>query len=122
MTLAEDRVAPARALWLAFLTGFGFFILGYGGILLSGHGRMIGLIWPAAILFCVIWLVIAVALRYSSLSALIASVITPIVLWWFGQAALATLATGLTLLLFFMHRENIKRLMAGTEGKIGQKA
>src|ERR1700759_390863 len=47
MTLAEDRVAPGRALWLAFLTGFGFFILGYGGILLSGHGRMIGLIWPA---------------------------------------------------------------------------
>jgi glycerol-3-phosphate acyltransferase PlsY len=97
--------------WLGFKGGKGVAV--YIGIL-------IGLIWPAAVLFCLIWL--AVALRYSSLSALIASVITPIVLWWFGQAALATLATGLTLLLFFMHRENIKRLMAGTEGKIGQKA
>ena len=64
----------------------------------------------------------AFALRYSSLSALTASVITPIVLWLVGQTALATLFAVLTLLLIFMHRENIKRLMAGTEGKIGQKA
>ena len=83
---------------------------------------LIGLFWPAAMLFCGIWLALAFALRYSSLSALIASVITPIFLWWFGHAALAVLFAVLTLLLIFMHRENIRRLMAGTEGKIGQKA
>jgi glycerol-3-phosphate acyltransferase PlsY len=99
--------------WLGFKGGKGVAV--YIGIL-------IGLIWPAAILFCVIWLAVAFALRYSSLSALIASVITPIALWWYGQAALAALSAGLTLLLIFMHRENIKRLMAGTEGKIGQRA
>jgi glycerol-3-phosphate acyltransferase PlsY len=55
-------------------------------------------------------------------SALVASVITPLFLWWFGHAALAALFAVLTLLLIFMHRENIKRLLAGTEGKIGQKA
>ena len=85
-------------------------------------GILIGLFWPAAILFCAIWLALAFALRYSSLSALIASVITPIFLWWFGHAALAVLFAVLTLLLIFMHRENIRRLIAGTEGKIGQKA
>jgi glycerol-3-phosphate acyltransferase PlsY len=99
--------------WLKFRGGKGVAV--YIGIL-------IGLIWPAAILFCLIWLALAFALRYSSLSALTASVITPIVLWLVGHTALATLFAALTLLLVYMHRENIKRLMAGTEGKIGQKA
>jgi acyl phosphate:glycerol-3-phosphate acyltransferase len=99
--------------WLKFRGGKGVAV--YIGIL-------VGLLWPMAILFCVIWLAMAFALRYSSLSALTASVITPIVLWWVGQTALATVFATLTLLLIYMHRENIKRLMAGTEGKIGQKA
>jgi glycerol-3-phosphate acyltransferase PlsY len=99
--------------WLKFRGGKGVAV--YIGIL-------IGLFWPAAIVFCAIWLVLAFALRYSSLSALTASVITPLFLWWFGHSALAALFAVLTLLLIFMHRENIKRLLAGTEGKIGQKS
>ena len=83
-------------------------------------GILIGLFWPAAIVFCVIWLTTAIVTRYSSLSALVASVVTPIFLWWFGHPALASLFAVLTLLLFYMHRENIKRLQAGTEGKIGK--
>ncbi|HET7886282.1 MAG TPA: glycerol-3-phosphate 1-O-acyltransferase PlsY [Bradyrhizobium sp.] len=98
--------------WLKFKGGKGVAV--YIGIL-------IGLFWPAAVLFCAIWLITAVLSRYSSLSALIASLITPIVLWWFGHAALAALFALLTLLLYYMHRANISRLMAGTEGKIGQK-
>jgi len=100
-------------IWLKFRGGKGVAV--YIGIL-------IGLLWPAAVLFCAIWLVMAVVLRYSSLSALTASVITPIFLWWFGQPALATLFAVLTLLVFYAHRENIKRLRDGTEGKIGQRA
>jgi glycerol-3-phosphate acyltransferase PlsY len=49
----------------------------------------------------------------------VASFVTPIFLWWFGHLALASLFAVLTLLLFYMHRENIKRLQAGTEGRIG---
>jgi acyl phosphate:glycerol-3-phosphate acyltransferase len=74
------------------------------------------------LVFCLIWLAVAVITRYSSLSALIASLVTPILLWWFGQLSLAALFAVLTLLVFFVHRENIKRLLAGTESKIGQKA
>jgi glycerol-3-phosphate acyltransferase PlsY len=99
--------------WLKFRGGKGVAV--YIGIL-------IGLFWPAAVVFCLIWLALAVALRYSSVSALVAGVITPLFLWWFGHAALAALFAVLTLLLIVMHRENIKRLIAGTEGKIGQKA
>ena len=84
-------------------------------------GVLIGLFWPAAIAFCLIWLATAFITRYSSLSALIASVVTPVFLWWFGQPALAALSVILTLLLFYKHHENIMRLLAGTESKIGKK-
>jgi acyl phosphate:glycerol-3-phosphate acyltransferase len=97
--------------WLKFKGGKGVAV--YIGVL-------IGLFWPAAVVFCVVWLATAVTSRYSSLSALVASFITPIFLWWFGHPALASLFAVLTLLLFYMHRENIKRLQAGTEGRIGQ--
>ena len=99
--------------WLKFRGGKGVAV--YIGIL-------IGLFWPAAILFCVIWLAMAFALRYSSASALVASIVTPLFLLWFGQPTLALLSAVLTLLLIYMHRENIRRLLAGTEGKIGQNA
>ena len=98
--------------WLKFRGGKG--VATYIGVL-------IGLFWPAAVVFCVMWLATAVTTRYSSLSALIAAFITPLFLWWFGHPALASLFVVLTLLLFYAHRENIKRLQAGTEGKIGEK-
>jgi glycerol-3-phosphate acyltransferase PlsY len=98
--------------WLNFRGGKGVAV--YIGVL-------IGLFWPAAVVFCVLWLATAVTSRYSSLSALVASFVTPIFLWWFGHPALASLFAVLTLLLFYMHRENIRRLQAGTEGRIGQK-
>ena len=96
--------------WLKFNGGKG--VATYIGVL-------IGLFWPAAVVFCVIWLATAATTRYSSLSALIAAFITPLFLWWFGHPALASLFVVLTLLLFYKHSENIKRLQAGTEGRIG---
>ena len=97
--------------WLKFKGGKGVAV--YIGVLL-------GLFWPAAAMFGVIWLTTAFVTRYSSLSALVASFVTPIFLWAFGYLELAALFAVLTLLLFYMHRENIKRLQAGTEGKIGK--
>ncbi|MBR0894692.1 glycerol-3-phosphate 1-O-acyltransferase PlsY [Bradyrhizobium tropiciagri] len=98
--------------WLKFRGGKG--VATYIGVLL-------GLFWPAALIFVVIWLGTAYTTRYSSLSALIAAFVTPLFLWFFGHNALASLFAVLTVLLFYMHRENIKRLQAGTEGKIGEK-
>src|SRR5882757_2223498 len=87
--------------WLKFRGGKGVAV--YIGVL-------IGMFPPAAVVFCVLWLATAFTTRYSSLSALVASFITPIFLWWFGHPALSSLFVVLTLLLFYMHRENIKRL------------
>jgi glycerol-3-phosphate acyltransferase PlsY len=98
--------------WLNFRGGKGVAV--YIGVL-------IGLFWPAAVVFCVLWLATAATSRYSSLSGLVAGFVTPIFLWWFGHPALAALFAVLTLLLFYVHRENIKRLQAGTEGRIGEK-
>jgi acyl phosphate:glycerol-3-phosphate acyltransferase len=99
-------------IWLQFRGGKG--VATYIGVLL-------GLFWPAAAMFGAIWIATAFTSRYSSLSALVASFVTPIFLWFFGHPALASLFAVLTLLLFWTHRENIKRLQTGSEGKIGQK-
>jgi glycerol-3-phosphate acyltransferase PlsY len=98
--------------WLNFKGGKG--VATYIGVL-------IGLFWPAAVVFCVMWIATALTTRYSSLSALIAAFVTPLFLWWFGHPALASLFVVLTLLTFYKHLENIRRLQAGTEGKIGEK-
>jgi glycerol-3-phosphate acyltransferase PlsY len=99
--------------WLKFKGGKG--VATYIGVL-------IGLYWPAAIVFILIWLLTAALSRYSSLAALIASALTPLSLWLFVKPAEAALFMVLTVMLWIMHRANIARLMAGTEGKIGKKA
>src|ERR1700737_761001 len=99
-------------LWLGFKGGKGAAV--YIGVL-------IGLFLPGAVVFCLLWIATAATTRYSSLSALVASFVTPLFLWWFGHPALASLCAVLTLLLFYMHRENIRRLQAGTEGRIREK-
>ena len=82
-------------------------------------GVLLGLAWPAAIVFCAIWLAVAALTRYSSLAALIASAATPVFLWWQGDRLIAQAFLLLTVLLWIMHRANIARLLRGDESKIG---
>lgn len=98
--------------WLGFKGGKG--VATYIGVL-------IGLFWPAALVFCAAWLATAVVSRYSSLSGLTASLVTPIFLLVMAHPALAALFALMTVLLWIMHRGNIARLMNGTESKIGSK-
>jgi glycerol-3-phosphate acyltransferase PlsY len=97
--------------WLGFKGGKG--VATYIGCLL-------GLYWPAALAFCAVWLAIAFTFRISSLSALTASVVVPLGLflggWASGQLTLVLVA--LAALVWFRHKENILRLLAGTEPKI----
>jgi glycerol-3-phosphate acyltransferase PlsY len=85
-------------------------------------GLLIAFAWPVALGFCAAWLVVAFATRYSSLSALVASAVTPAMLWAYGQPREALLFAALAAMLWVTHRDNIGRLMAGTEGKIGATA
>ena len=97
--------------WLRFRGGKG--VATYIGLLL-GFG-----LWPAWLAFCLIWLTVAAATRYSSLAALLASAATPALLWWHGERSEAELFLLLTALLWIMHRANIARLFRGAETKIG---
>jgi acyl phosphate:glycerol-3-phosphate acyltransferase len=84
-------------------------------------GCLIGLKPVVALGFAAVWLVVAAVTRYSSLSALVASLLTPVALWGLGERQMAEIFVILTALLWWKHRENIRRLIAGTEGRIGQK-
>jgi acyl phosphate:glycerol-3-phosphate acyltransferase len=84
-------------------------------------GVLIGLKPLAALIFVALWLGLAFTTRYSSLSALVASAASPVVLWLLGEPGMAAMAVILVALLWWKHSENISRLLAGTEGKIGQK-
>jgi glycerol-3-phosphate acyltransferase PlsY len=84
-------------------------------------GCLFGFAWPAGLAFCAIWLLVAKLSRYSSLSALVASAVSPLVLWALGLPAQALALAVMAAILWIKHSENIARLRAGTEGRIGQK-
>ncbi|MDB5594517.1 MAG: glycerol-3-phosphate acyltransferase [Hyphomicrobiales bacterium] len=84
-------------------------------------GCLFGLYWPAGLVFVAAWLAVAALTRYSSAAALVASLAAPVALLLFGHRPEAELFVALAALLWLRHAENIRRLLAGTEGKIGQK-
>jgi glycerol-3-phosphate acyltransferase PlsY len=82
-------------------------------------GSLLALSWPVGLIFCAVWLVIAFAQKMSSLAALTAATTAPIFAFVVVSEWLAGAVAVMALLLFFQHRANIARLMAGTEPKIG---
>lgn len=84
-------------------------------------GCALGLKPLVALVFALVWLGSAFLTRYSSLSALLASLATVAAFFLLGERQMGELAIVLVLLLWWAHRSNIVRLVKGTEGKIGQK-
>ncbi len=84
-------------------------------------GTLLALSFPVGLATCLTWLVVAGATRYSSLAALLAAASSPIWAWALGAPTLVALALVLTALIVWRHRENIARLRAGTESRIGRK-
>jgi glycerol-3-phosphate acyltransferase PlsY len=97
--------------WIGFKGGKG--VATYLGVAL-------GLYWPAGLTFCVVWLLVAINTRYSSLAALIGSAATVGALAITGQWPLAALFLLLTVLLYIRHISNIGRLVNGEETRIGE--
>jgi len=98
--------------WLGFKGGKG--VATYIGVLLGLAPLMV-------LAFAVIWLGMAKISRYSSLSALVATAIIPVLLYAAGNEKVALLFTAMTVITWVKHRANIQRLLAGTESKIGDK-
>ena len=98
--------------WLGFKGGKG--VATYLGVLL-------GLVPFMLAVFAAIWLAVAFISRYSSLSALVAMVATPVVLWFSGNEKVALLFAVMSAISWWKHRANIVRLINGTESRIGSK-
>ena len=98
--------------WLGFKGGKG--VATFLGILLA-------FAWPVGLAACVTWLASAFATRISSLSALIAAGSSPLWMLLLGRGDAMLMGAALVIVIFWRHRENIRRLNAGTEPRIGQK-
>lgn len=98
--------------WLSFKGGKG--VATYIGVLL-------GLVPIMVLVFAAIWLAMAKITRYSSLSALIATAIIPMVLYATVSEKVALLFAAMTVISWVKHRANIQRLLSGTESRIGEK-
>ena len=106
-------IGHLHPVWLKFKGGKG--VATFLGLVVALH-------WPSALVFIAAWLASAFVTRYSSAGALVASLAVPVSLLLFGLESEAELFVALAVLLWFRHAENIRRILNGTEGKIGQKA
>jgi acyl phosphate:glycerol-3-phosphate acyltransferase len=140
LTLLLDALKGAAAVWIAMLSGpefltplaagFGAFLghlwpvwLGFkGGKGVATYlGVLAALAWKGAVAFAVVWVALAAIFRYSSLAALVAAVVVPIVVFVVADWRIGLLFTLMSLIVIVKHRANIFRLMAGTETRIGAK-
>jgi glycerol-3-phosphate acyltransferase PlsY len=101
------HVAPV---WLGFRGGKG---------VATGFGVLLAASWPVGIFSLLVWLAAAAAARFSSLAALAAFAAAPVLAAVLGETRIAVLALLLAAIVFLRHRENISRLLAGTEPRIG---
>jgi glycerol-3-phosphate acyltransferase PlsY len=90
-------------------------------------GAVFGIHWGLGLAACATWLIIAFFFRYSSLASLVAAVFAPVYyllgnrVAWYAETPIVLALVAMGMLLFWRHRANIQRLLAGTESKLGSK-
>jgi acyl phosphate:glycerol-3-phosphate acyltransferase len=116
--------------WAGMIAGFGAFVGHVFPIWLKFKGGkgvatflgvMLGLVWQAMLITALVWIATAAIFRFSSLAALVATAASPVLIWYFGYPLVALMFVVLALIVWIKHHENISRLLAGTESKIGGK-
>ncbi len=140
LTLAGDAAKGWLAVWLAQRLGAEGTIVALAGLAaFLGHvfplflkfrggkgvatalGVLAGLSGSLALAAAAAWLLVAWLTRYSSLAAIAAALATPLAGWLLlGDTRLVACVTVLAAILIWRHKENIRKLLAGTEGKIGR--
>ncbi len=85
-------------------------------------GDLLALSPLAGLCFLITWVVMAVLFRYASLASMTALVLAPLFVWYFtGVRVFYFTVMGISLLLIFRHRSNIRKLAMGTESRFGKK-
>jgi acyl phosphate:glycerol-3-phosphate acyltransferase len=114
----EIQAAVAFAAFLGHLYPVFFRFQGGKGVA-TALGVLLALNWLVGLATIATWLVMALLFRISSLAALTAILLTPLYFWLLDrQPPLLAVALVITLLLFWRHRSNIRKLLDGTEGRI----
>jgi len=137
-TLLLDLLKGAAAVWIAEALWPGLGMLAAAGAFI-GHcypvwlkfkggkgvatlmGIVLALHWPSGIVFAVVWLGLLGTLRISSVAGMAAAVSAPVSAAVMDRFDLVLLLVVLALIVLWKHRENIERLLAGTEPRIGRK-
>ncbi len=99
-------------IWLRFRGGKG---------VATGLGVLLAVAWPVGATACAAWLLGAAAVRISSAAGLFAFAVAPVAAYALGEGSVALLAVAIALLVFARHAANIRRLLSGTEPRIGAK-
>lgn len=134
LDLAKGAAAVLLADWLfpgsAVLAGMGAF-LGHcypvwlrfrgGKGVATLMGIVVALHWPSGLVYAAIWLGMLAALRISSLAGITAAISAPVSAAFWGRIDLVLLLLALALIVLWKHRENVHRLLSGTEPRIGKK-
>lgn len=137
-TLLLDMAKGAAAVCIAREMGDGLALLGGVGAFF-GHlypvwlkfrggkgvatlmGIALAIQWPIGLVFAIVWLAALGFTRYSSVGGMLAALSAPVTAFMIGNATAGIALVGLALMVIWKHAENIQRLMAGTEPKVGQK-
>ncbi len=139
-TLLLDALKGAVAVLVAGYLGAGDIVLAAGAGAVLGHafpvwlgfrggktvatsyGVLIAAAWPVGLCAGAVWLIIAGLTRMSSLAALVSFALAPILAALLADVTIVKLALVIAVVVFVRHHTNIRRLIAGTEPRIGQKA
>jgi glycerol-3-phosphate acyltransferase PlsY len=110
---AAALIGHCFPVWLGFKGGKG---------VATFFGCLLATAWPVGLLTAVTWLIVAFGSKISSFAALCSAIAAPVIALVLGRTDIAIMAAVLAVVIFIRHRENISRILAGTESKIGQKA
>ncbi|GIX16413.1 MAG: glycerol-3-phosphate acyltransferase [Rhodothalassiaceae bacterium] len=108
---AAAFVGHIYPVWLGFKGGKG---------VATFLGLMVAIAWPVGLAAAATWLIVAVLFRISSLAALVMAALTPLYAHLWGPPGLPLLAFAMAVVIFWKHADNIRRLRAGTEPRIGE--
>jgi acyl phosphate:glycerol-3-phosphate acyltransferase len=137
-TLLLDMAKGAIAVWIGHAIDPGYGLLGGVGAFVGhlypvwlgfkggkGVATMLGialaLMWQIGVVYAVVWLGALAVSRRSSVGGMVAAISAPIAAFVYGEIGMAVMLLALALLVIWKHADNIKRLLAGTEPKVGQK-
>ena len=123
--LDAGHITEATVAWVAVAVLVGhmwpvFFGFKGGKGVATAVGVLFALSWPVALICTIVWLIMAFGLKISSLAALVATVLSPILAWYFiDESSWCWAVLVIAVLVLYRHKSNIQNLLSGNESKIG---